>query len=117
MRDLGERELPGMSPGRVYELIGPSRPLTSRVLIRRFAAVRRVVERLPLAVADVELGVAATVESAETSADGAQRWTIAFDRGGNDLGGVSWSLPCLKNGFMGPTSSGLSRNVGFGFNV
>jgi len=24
MRDLGERELPGMSPGRVYELIGPS---------------------------------------------------------------------------------------------
>jgi len=51
-------------------------------LIRRFAAVRRVVERLPLAVADGELGVAATVESAETSADGAQRWTIAFNREG-----------------------------------
>ena len=24
MRDLGERELPGMTPGRVYELIGLS---------------------------------------------------------------------------------------------
>lgn len=50
MRDLGERELPGMSPGRVYELIGPSRPadftridppLRRRAPCRRAAATRR----------------------------------------------------------------------------
>ena len=115
MRDLGERELPGMSPGRVYELIGPAiwangtagdvtrprlqadRPvrvrLTSRVLIPP-CAVSSSGCHSPLPTWSSGLQPPSNQPKPRLTPLNVGR-SLSIGEG-NDLGGVSWSLPCLK---------------------